>query len=301
MKRLITLFALFCALSALKAQQPVFDSVGVQSITIGTITQKNNMWLIQVERNGGYEYYSPINLPASYALPGQEVVFEGARGRKELNGQLATVPIKLNMIRVLYRTKQPDNSGETIPQEKNQAPQQMETDSIGFIKAQHGKILLIADVYVIETEVSGELKRYVPEFMPDDFKVDGSMVTFSAVLLKYDPQVRMMGAPIRITELMAEETMEFDSTLLQPAVAEFFPFDSVGYVQSQTGVVTLIAETYVLVVTEKGETTRYLPAVLPKQFQQADKVVVFSGILGKIPPNVRLMGTPITLDTIMEK
>jgi hypothetical protein len=301
MKRLYTFFALLLALSATNAQQYAFDSVGVQSITIGTITQKNDLWLIQVERNGAYEYYRPVNLPVAYAIPGQEVVFEGARGRKELNGKLATVPVKLNMIRVLYRTKQPDAPGETITREQNDEQKQVNTDSIGFIKQQHGTVMQIADVFIIESTIEGELKRYVPEFMPDDFKVDGSAITFSGVLLKYDPQVRMMGAPIRITELMAEEKMAFDSTMLQETVAELFPFDSAGYIQSARGVITLIADTYVIVVTEEGNTTRYLPAMLPKQFQVADKVVVFSGELGKIPANVRLMGTPITLDTIMEQ
>ena len=301
MKRLYTFFALLLALSATNAQQYAFDSVGVQSITIGTITQKNDLWLIQVERNGAYEYYRPVNLPVAYAIPGQEVVFEGARGRKELNGKLATVPVKLNMIRVLYRTKQPDAPGETITREQNDEQKQVNTDSIGFIKQQHGTVMQIADVFVIESTIEGELKRYVPEFMPDDFKVDGSAITFSGVLLKYDPQVRMMGAPIRITELMAEEKMAFDSTMLQETIAELFPFDSAGYIQSTRGVITLIADTYVIVVTEEGNTTRYLPAMLPKQFQVADKVVVFSGELGKIPANVRLMGTPITLDTIMEQ
>lgn len=283
------------------AQPVAFDSVGVQSITIGTITQKNDMWLIQVERNGAYEYYRPVNLPVAYAIPGQEVVFEGARGRKELNGHLATVPVKLNMVRVLYRTKQQDTSGETITQEETTEKRMPETDSIGFIKQQHGTVVQIADVFVIEATIAGEMKRYVPEFMPDDFKIDGSQITFSGVLLKYDPQVRMMGAPIRITELMAEEKMAFDSTLLQESVSAFFPFDSAGYVWSLSGVIAVIADTYVIVVTENGNTTRYVPAILPKQFQQADKAVVFSGVVGKIPANVRLMGTPITLDTIMEK
>ena len=79
MKRLYTFFALLLALSATNAQQYAFDSVGVQSITIGTITQKNDLWLIQVERNGAYEYYRPVNLPVAYAIPGQEVVFEIGR------------------------------------------------------------------------------------------------------------------------------------------------------------------------------------------------------------------------------
>lgn len=39
----------------------------------------------------------------------------------------------------------------------------------------------------------------------------------------------MMGTPIKIKEIMAESTEQFDENKLQEAVKELFPFDSIGF------------------------------------------------------------------------
>lgn len=44
--------------------------------------------------------------------------------------------------------------------------------------------------------------------------------------------------------------------------------------------------------------TRYLPETLPAEFKQEGLRVIFSGTVGEIPPNVRMMGTPFTLTDI---
>lgn len=297
MKRLYTLCALFLYMSAVSAQGFEFDSIGVQSITIGKITQKADTWVIRVDRAGGYDDYWPVNLPESYAIQGQEVVFEGARGRIPVNARLVGTPVKLHMIRVLYRTQPADADGETLPKEELPT-KTIDPDSTGYIDKQHGKIIQITDVYFIESVINGEVKRYVPDYLPDDFKIAGSDITFSAVTLKYDPQVRMLGAPVRIKELMMEEQVAFDETLLQEQIKDMYPFDSVGYLQPVKGIVKLIADVYVIEVMVDGHMTRYLPAILPKEFQQAEKAVIISGTIGKIPANARLMGTPLTLDEI---
>ena len=53
---------------------------------------------------------------------------------------------------------------------------------------------------------------------------------------------------------------------------------------------------FVIVTKQPG--TRYAPSNLAKEFQQDQLPVVFSGEVGKIPPNVRLIGTPFKLTAI---
>lgn len=299
MKKLYTVCVLVLFWASAQAQGYVFDSIGVQHITIGKITQKADTWVIRVDRPGGYDDFWPVNLPEKFAVQGQEVVFEGARGRIPANVRLVGTPVKLSMIRVLYRTQPaPEKQGETLPQEKEIPVKQVETDSAGFLKQEHGRIIQINDVYLIECVKGDEVKRYVPEFLPDDFKTVGGAVTFSGTILKHDPNSRMMGTPVRITELMMEEEIAFDETLLQEVVKEYYPFDSVGYLQESAGVIKLIADVYVIEVTVNGEMTRYLPAILPKDFQVAEKKVIVAGTIGRIPANVRMMGTPLTLAVI---
>jgi hypothetical protein len=66
------------------------------------------------------------------------------------------------------------------------------------------------------------------------------------------------------------------------AVVQRFPIDS---------------DTFVL-VPEDSSQTRYLPDDLPVEFRQDGLHVVFSARLAPIPANVRLVGTPIELQTM---
>lgn len=279
------------------AQDFVFDSIGVQSMTIGVVTQKADTWVIRVERPGGYDDFWPVNLPAQFAIAGQEVVFEGARGRIPVNVRLVGTPVKLNLIRVLYRTQPKDDNGEIISTEKEQVSM---TDSSGYLENNSGKVLLISDVVVIEVAKGDEIKRFVPETFPDDFKTDGATITFSAIILKHDPNVRMMGVPVRITNMMMEETMAIDTGSLQESIKPFFPFDSVGYLKETEGTIRLIGDVFVIEVALENGITRYLPVMLPESFRKEGLHIHFSGTLGNIPPNVRMVGTPITPDMLRE-
>ena len=302
MKQFFAAITLVFFVQLADAQGFVFDSVGVQHMTIGKVILKSDTWVIRVERGGGYDDFWPVNLPDKYAIAGQEVVFEGALGRIPMQARLVGTPVKLSMIRVLYRTtpRDDDKSGESIAKEKPINP-----DSVGYIEKQTGRILMVNDMYLIETTTvdakgNEEVKRYVPDFLPDDFKMAGQQITFSAIILKHDPNVRMMGTPVKIKELMMEENTPFDAKQLQESVAPYYPFDSAGRLVETKAMVKLIADVYILEVTidNQNNITRYIPAILPESFKKEGTIVMISGTIGKIPPNVRMMGTPLTLESI---
>jgi len=298
MKQVFTLLLLSTISFSISAQDIEFDSIGVKSMEIGIVVIKNDTWVIKVDKGNFAEFYLPVNLPEKYCINNQEVVFEGALGRIPMNVKLAGTPLKLSMIRILYRTKPDPGAGEAISNEK-QPVAQTNSDSIGYLQNCAGSIILISDVYLITQTLNGETKRYIPDFLPDDFKIANTEITFSAIILKHDPNVRMMGTPIKIKEIRAESTQAFDANLLQDAVKDLFPFDSIGFLPETKGVIKLVAGTYIIEVENgKNDMTRYLPVLLPEAFKREGITVIISGTIGKIPNNVRMVGTPFTLATI---
>ena len=298
MKKLYTLILALGALFTAAGQGFEFDSVGVKSLDIGTVVLKNDTWVIKVEKPGMVQYYLPVNMPEKYCVQNQEVAFEGAIGRIPVNVRLVGTPLKLSTIRILYRTKPEPGNGERVPEEKPTIPK-VNSDSIGYIEKSAAKIILVGDVYLIEQVINGETKRYVPEFLPDDFKVADMEINFSAIIIKHDPNVRMMGTPIKIKEIISESTETFDENKLQEAVKSYFPFDSIAFLPETKGVIKLISDTYVIEVDNgRNDISRYLPVFLPEEFKKENAVVMISGTIGKVPANVRMMGTPLTLFTI---
>ncbi len=268
---------------------------------IGRIDLKSDTWIIRVDHGSFHDDFWPVNLPEKFHVKGQEVVFEGALGRIPINVKLAGTPVRLRMIRNLYRIQPGNSGGETNPGEK-ELTETKSTDTLVTLQKAAGKIVLISDNWLIEQNVNGEIKRYVPDFLPEDFRVVNTEITFSGIVKKPDPNVRMMGTPIQITELMAVENVSFDASSLQEPVKEFYPFDSVGYLTPVKGIIKkMSADPNVYIIeTDNGNNSvsRYLPATLPDAFKKEGLAVIVSGTIGKIPANVRMMGTPLTLDEI---
>lgn len=302
MKKLTTtLLVFFGLIISLQAQTFQFDSIGYQSMEIGKVIIKNDSWILRVDKGSFHNDYWPVNLPEKFWIENQEVVFEGALGRIPTNAKLNGTPIELHMIRILYRTKPNNNNGEKTVTEDNNT-QTPVFDSVGYIDKQSGKIILVSGTYVIEQNINGEIKRFVPDFLPEDFKIENTTITFSGNIGKIPANVRMMGTPLKIKELMLIEEVPFDKNALQEPLKEFYPFDSIAYLKPTQGIIKLMStEPNVFVIEITGENksiSRYLPAILPEDFQQEGMAVTISGTIGKIPANVRMMGTPITLDAI---
>jgi hypothetical protein len=71
-------------------------------------------------------------------------------------------------------------------------------------------------------------------------------------------------------------------------------------VNNATGTVQRVspgADWYVI-VPDHDPTERFLPKNLPDDFRKDGLRVLFSGTIGEIPPNVRLVGTPFELKQI---
>jgi len=69
-------------------------------------------------------------------------------------------------------------------------------------------------------------------------------------------------------------------------------------ITDQKGTVRLVSDDVYALEPDSDTGTRYLPDALPDDLKQEGLRVVFSGQVGEIPPNVRMMGTPFTVTAI---
>jgi hypothetical protein len=213
--------------------------------------------------------------------------------------RLQGTPIRLTLIRTLYKVESPEGKSEQIITENAQ----QEIDSVGYIHNETGRIIQIADTWLIEQNKGGEIKRYVPDYLPDAFKTENTEITFSAIIRSVPQHAKMMGIPVTIKELMMIESVPFREQEIQEPLKDLFPVDSVGYLKPVSAVVKKMGsdpDVFILEVQETNNSvTRYLPFILPDEFKVDGATVIVSGTIGRIPPNVRLMGTPFTIDAIV--
>lgn len=203
MKNAILFLIVFCSvLMHTSAQTFQFDSINFKQMEMGVIIIKNNTWVIKVNHTNFTEYFLPVNLPEKYHVTDQDIVFEGALGKIPMDMKLEGTPIKLTMIRNLYKAEPRDDDAEHI---SSDAESNLIADSIGFIQNQTGTIIKIGDTYLIEQNTNGEIKRFVPDNFPSAFKKENARIYFSCVLRKIPSNVRMMGSPITIREIKFAE------------------------------------------------------------------------------------------------
>ncbi|MFN8286983.1 MAG: hypothetical protein U0V74_09540 [Chitinophagales bacterium] len=53
-----------------------------------------------------------------------------------------------------------------------------------------------------------------------------------------------------------------------------------------------------VIVPDDNNSGRYITAQLPQEYKKDGLKITFSGVVGKIPPNVRMMGTPLKLTSV---
>lgn len=73
--------------------------------------------------------------------------------------------------------------------------------------------------------------------------------------------------------------------------------DSVGYVAETVCRVSVVAGAYLL-TPESVPTQRYAPINMTTTYQKEGVLVLVSGVIGAIPPNVRMIGTPFEIRSI---
>jgi hypothetical protein len=292
MKRMYTIAIFIFTITTITAQNMAFDSIGYIQMQTGKVMQKADSWVIRCGEGNNVQDYAPVNLPGNMQIANQDVVFAGAIGKIPANVRMTGTPLKLHSVRKLYKSK-PGNETDKMNPKKNTT--QLNIDSIGYVKNGNGKIAKISDTWVIEDTQNST--RYVPDYLPQDFQQEGLLITFSGIIKKSDPNVRIMGSPFTIKELAAVEETTFDVSQVQEPLKDFFPIDSAGHLNETKAFVHKLGGYDAVYYLQVGD-VRYLPVMLPKEFAVENLPIYVSGVIGKIPANVRLAGTPLDIKTI---
>jgi len=69
-------------------------------------------------------------------------------------------------------------------------------------------------------------------------------------------------------------------------------------IKNQKGYIKVLGEEATVIIPFNNENERYFSAQLPDEFKKDGLKVTFAGKVGKIPPHMRLIGTPLKLTSI---
>jgi hypothetical protein len=69
-------------------------------------------------------------------------------------------------------------------------------------------------------------------------------------------------------------------------------------IKNQKGFIKVLSEEATIIIPSNNENERYFSAQLPNEFKKDGLKITFTGKVGKIPPHMRLIGTPLKLTSI---
>ena len=75
-------------------------------------------------------------------------------------------------------------------------------------------------------------------------------------------------------------------------------FEWLGVIKNQKAYVKVLSEDAVVIILQKDDSQRFVSAQLPEEWKKDGLKFTFTGRVGKIPPHMRLMGTPLKLISI---
>jgi hypothetical protein len=295
MNKIYTLLLVgLCACNASQAQQFTFEPAGEKGKTIGVMMQKADVWIIREDAGNSYIDYYPVNLSDAYKIEGQEVVFEGTLGKIPSNVRLMGKPVKLTLIKKLYRASPREETDEMLPERTTNTKKETYK-----VKEMSGLVQQASGVWVIESTGNDKMQRYVPDYLPEDFQQVGLPVVFSGTCTKPDPNVRSIGIALTISEMAGVEEKAIDLNDIQEPMKNFYPFEVAGRIDTREGIIKKFsADPDVYIIETDNGTRRYLPALLPDDFKVHNMKVMVTGTYGSIPPNVRMVGTPFDIEVI---
>lgn len=72
----------------------------------------------------------------------------------------------------------------------------------------------------------------------------------------------------------------------------------VATITGESGIIRLLGNEWVIDAAKPNGTDRYFACNLPEDYKQANKPIVFDAKIYEVPPNVRVIGSPITITKI---
>ena len=77
-----------------------------------------------------------------------------------------------------------------------------------------------------------------------------------------------------------------------------FPYEKIGDLKEAKLQVKMLAEDSYVLIDLKDDTKRYYAVNLPDVYKKNELNLICTGIIGKVPPNFRMIGTPLKLTEV---
>lgn len=196
-----------------------------------------------------------------------------------------------------------------------QAQLSYKIDSIGFLPETICLVSKVAEAYLLIPQNAMATQRYAPKNLSAEYQREGALVRVTGVIGSIPPNVRMIGTPFQIRSIELAEPVtggikpsRTDATGgvahgADPAADKGKVTNNANTIdyriplKEQRGIVRkMTGDQFVI---EVG-LTRYLPDQLPDNLRVDGMRVRFSGKAGQLPPNARLLGTPLQISKIMK-
>ena len=77
-----------------------------------------------------------------------------------------------------------------------------------------------------------------------------------------------------------------------------FPYEKIGELKDAKLQVKMLNEDSYVLIDLKDDSKRYYAVNLPDVYKKNGLNLICTGIIGKVPPNFRMIGTPVKLTTV---
>lgn len=85
------------------------------------------------------------------------------------------------------------------------------------------------------------------------------------------------------------------STVLIHAQNTDFPYEKIGEIKDMKLSVKMLNEESYVLIDPKDNSKRYYAVNMPEVYKKDGLNLICTGIIGKVPPNFRMIGTPLKL------
>lgn len=181
------------------------DAIGKLENEAATVTAKANKYVLVLDKNES-KHYLPDNLEEKYQNDGMRVVVSGDILKAPENARLIGTPLHITSIKVV-KAEATTSKAEIIENADGIEYTSSVTDVKGTIIAKAGKFVINAN----------GTHYAAGETLPDNYRKAGIKVIFSGEVGTIPDHIRMIGTPLKITNIKPDRQNTQTKTQTQTA------------------------------------------------------------------------------------
>ncbi|MGB1206153.1 MAG: hypothetical protein ACPG5B_10935 [Chitinophagales bacterium] len=278
--KLNTLFFMLFALFGQLAMAQQGEVMGKLESATATVVKVGNSFML-VPKDKPNMRYSASNMPEKFKQTDLKVVVSGNILKPPANVRLSGHPFFITDIKLAKAT---NNKSDIVGNAKG--------DIVGKLANEAATVMAKANQFVLVLE-KNKSKHYLPDNLGKKYQNDGMRVVVSGDILKAPENARLIGTPFHISAIKIVKPTATNNK------SDIVKGDNgIKYTSSVTDVKgSIMAKAGKFVIDVNG--THYDPSeTLPANYRKAGTKVIFSGQVGTIPENIRMIGKPLKITNI---